>query len=127
MNAPERSRPDPGRRIRVAFFLVTAALIGFGVVMIYSASSIYADQRFGDGFFFLKKHLAFLVLGSLLALGAMPNPMTHQTEVNLDAARETIDVLVAIKDKTVNNLSPEENQMLTGLLAELQVKYSQSV
>jgi len=41
------------------------------VVMIYSASAIFADQRYGDSMFFLKKHLTFLGIGLAVAVGAM--------------------------------------------------------
>jgi hypothetical protein len=68
-----------------------------------------------------------LGIQALMHLGAMPNPVTRKTELNLDAAKETIDVLVVLRDKTINNLSAEEKQMLDSLLCELQIKFSQSV
>ncbi|OQA56352.1 MAG: hypothetical protein BWY42_01024 [Candidatus Omnitrophica bacterium ADurb.Bin277] len=68
-----------------------------------------------------------LGIQTLVHLGAMPNPISQQTELNLEAAKETIDVLVALREKTLNNLSSEEKQMMDTLLAELQVKFSQSV
>jgi cell division protein FtsW len=36
--------------------------------MIYSASSVYAQEKFADGMFFLKRHLLFLFIGSILCL-----------------------------------------------------------
>jgi cell division protein FtsW len=45
--------------------LVTLALVGLGIVMIYSASAIRAQERFGDPSFFLKKQLVYAVLGLL--------------------------------------------------------------
>jgi len=36
--------------------------------MIYSASSIYAWQRYKDSFFFLKRHISFFIIGSILSL-----------------------------------------------------------
>jgi len=39
--------------------------------MIYSASSIYAQEKFNDGMFFLKRHLFFLFLGSIFCLFVM--------------------------------------------------------
>jgi cell division protein FtsW len=39
--------------------------------MIYSASSIYALERYKDGFFFLKRHLSFLLIGALLGFLVM--------------------------------------------------------
>jgi cell division protein FtsW len=46
----------------VLFFLV-AVLLGFGVVMVYSASAILATDRFRDPYFFLKKQCFWAVLG----------------------------------------------------------------
>ncbi|MBM3246413.1 MAG: putative lipid II flippase FtsW [Candidatus Omnitrophica bacterium] len=48
-------------------FSVTVILIAVGIVMIYSASSIYAWQNYKDGLFFLKRHLSFFIIGVFLA------------------------------------------------------------
>jgi len=41
-------------------------LIGFGIVMVYSASSFYSLKKFNDEFFFLKKQAVFAVAGILI-------------------------------------------------------------
>lgn len=43
--------------------LIVFILLGFGSVMIYSTSAIYAEEQYGDSFFFLKKHLAWISIG----------------------------------------------------------------
>ncbi|HEY4745624.1 MAG TPA: putative lipid II flippase FtsW [Desulfuromonadaceae bacterium] len=43
--------------------LMAIALTCFGVVMVYSASSVMAAKRFHDGFFFLKRQGLFALLG----------------------------------------------------------------
>ena len=48
--------------------IVTLLLLGLGIVMIYSASAIRAQERFGDPTFFLKKQVLWAALG-LLAMG----------------------------------------------------------
>ncbi|MBW6484534.1 MAG: putative lipid II flippase FtsW [Syntrophobacterales bacterium] len=55
-NATEK-KPD------LLLLLATLLLATIGTVMIYSASSILAMERFHDGQFFLKKQLLFLALG----------------------------------------------------------------
>jgi cell division protein FtsW len=45
--------------------LVTLFLVGLGIVMIYSASAIRAQERFGDPTFFLKKQLISAAVGLL--------------------------------------------------------------
>lgn len=45
--------------------LTTIVLVGVGIVMIYSASAIRAEERFGDSAYFLKKQVVWAVLGLL--------------------------------------------------------------
>jgi len=51
--------------------LVTLLLVGLGIVMIYSASAIRAQERFGDPTFFLKKQLMCAFLGLLAMAWAL--------------------------------------------------------
>ena len=64
---------------------------------------------------------------ALMNLGEIPNPMTQQTELNPEGAKEAIDLLIALRDKTRGNLSDDEKKMLETLLAQLQIKFSQSI
>jgi cell division protein FtsW len=59
------------RGLRINLFTVSVILICIGVVMIYSSSSIFAAERYKDGFFFLKRHLGFLAIGSVLTFLVM--------------------------------------------------------
>lgn len=47
---------------RFLFFSVLAIVL-FSVLMIFSASSVIASERFGDPFFFLKRHVIWVFLG----------------------------------------------------------------
>jgi cell division protein FtsW len=51
--------------------LMAIALTCFGVVMVYSASSVMAAKRFHDGFFFLKRQGLFALIGFAVMLCAM--------------------------------------------------------
>jgi len=51
--------------------LMAIALTCFGVVMVYSASSVMAAKRFSDGFFFLKRQGLFAVMGLAIMLVVM--------------------------------------------------------
>ncbi len=64
---------------------------------------------------------------ALMHLGEIPDPATQQREVNTDAAKEAIDLLIILSEKTQGNLSDEESKMLGTLLTQLQIKFSQSV
>jgi len=50
---------------------MVVVLTCFGVVMVYSASSIMAEKRFHDSFFFLKRQAVFAVLGFVVMYIAM--------------------------------------------------------
>jgi len=56
-------------------------------------------------------------------LGDIPDPMTGQKEENLPAVKQTIDILIMLKEKTQGNLDGEEAKLLEQLIYELQVKY----
>jgi cell division protein FtsW len=43
-------------------------LLGMGLVAVYSASSILAEQRFGDHYYYLRKQLMFCLFGILLMI-----------------------------------------------------------
>jgi cell division protein FtsW len=59
------------REVRIQLFMTMIVLICIGLVMIYSATGIYASERYHDEFFFLKRHLSFILIGTALALWAM--------------------------------------------------------
>ena len=51
------------------------ALISFGLLFVYSASSVYAAQKFGNEFLFVKKQILYVVPGILCAFaGANMSP-----------------------------------------------------
>lgn len=51
------------REQRISLTVVIMALICVGIVMIYSASCVNAQENFGDSLYYLKRHLLFLALG----------------------------------------------------------------
>lgn len=59
------------RSTRISIFILTLILIGIGVVMIYSASSISMWQSTGESAGLLKKHTLYLLLGFAAMLSTM--------------------------------------------------------
>ena len=55
----------------LTILLMAIALTCFGVVMVYSASSVMAAKRFHDGFFFLKRQGLFAIIGFAIMLLVM--------------------------------------------------------
>ncbi len=47
----------------LVLLLTTLALMGIGLVMLYSSSSIMAQQRYGDSMYFVKKQMLFALIG----------------------------------------------------------------
>jgi len=66
-----------------------------------------------------------LSLGSsaLYHFGEIPDPVSGAKQRNLDLARQTIDILVILRDKTTGNLSEDESRLLESLLHDLQMRY----
>lgn len=64
-----------------------------------------------------------LGMQALMGLGEITNPLTKKKEVNLDQAKQTIDILSMLKGKTEGNLTDEESEILDNLLYELRMKY----
>ncbi len=57
------------------------------------------------------------------SLGMMEHPVTRKREVDLELGKHWIDILGMLQEKTRNNLSPQEQQILEGLLADLRMQY----
>jgi len=64
-------------------------------------------------------------LGSsaFIHLGAIPDPDTGEIRKNLPLAKQTIDLLALLREKTRNNLTPEEENLFDPLLYDLRMKY----
>jgi hypothetical protein len=65
------------------------------------------------------------MLGSngAMVLGAYTDPRTGQPVIDPEAARELIDMLDAMHEKTKGNLAPEEDSLLLDLLGKLKMTY----
>jgi hypothetical protein len=68
-----------------------------------------------------------LFSSALIQLGDMADPVTGKLEKNLQAAKQTIDILDILAKKTEGNLSDEEAHLLTNASAELKWKYIDAV
>jgi cell division protein FtsW len=59
------------RSTRSSLFIIVTILISIGVIMIYSTSAIYANEKMHDSLYFLKRHLVYLAAGIFMMLLAM--------------------------------------------------------
>jgi hypothetical protein len=64
-----------------------------------------------------------LSTSALFHFGDFPDPATGSTQKNLSAAKQTIDMLDMISEKTKGNLNEQENNLIQGALYELKLRY----
>jgi hypothetical protein len=60
---------------------------------------------------------------ALLHLGAIEDPVSGQTNKNLPMAKQTIDILSMLEEKTASNLTTEESNLLKNILYDLRIIY----
>ena len=60
---------------------------------------------------------------ALMNLGAIEDPTTGETGKNLPMAKQTIDILSLLEEKTAGNLSKDEENLLKSILYDLRIIY----
>jgi hypothetical protein len=60
---------------------------------------------------------------AMLQMGLMASPGQPEVEKDINGAKQTIDILQILKDKTSGNLSAEESQLLEASLFDLKMWY----
>ena len=58
-----------------------------------------------------------------MLLGGYADPRTGQPMLDLDGAREMIDMLDVLREKTIGNLAPEEDTLLLDVLGNLKLAF----
>ena len=71
----------------------------------------------------LTNFLLSLSTSVLIQLGEVQDPMTNQIEKNLPIAKQTIDLLGMLREKTKGNLTPDEEKLFENLLYDLRMRY----
>lgn len=64
-----------------------------------------------------------LASAAMMGLGLAPRPDSGKQVVDLDLARQNIDLLEMIQQKTKNNLTADEEKLLERVLFEIRTKY----
>lgn len=60
---------------------------------------------------------------AFIHLGASPHPETGKTEVDLLLARQSLDLLSMLREKTRGNLTAEEERVFDQLLTDLRLRF----
>ena len=81
-----------------------------------------SEERSRQAALFLQLVLG-LQQGGMIALGKLMNPITRKIEIHLDGARDTIDTLAALEERTRASLDTDELRVLQQALTELRLNY----
>jgi hypothetical protein len=63
---------------------------------------------------------------AMISMGAVPDPMTGAVCRDLAIARQNIDIITLLKEKTKGNLTREEEALLDSILYELRMVFVQA-
>ena len=61
----------------------------------------------------------------LISLGEIPNPETQETSTDTCFAKQTIQILEMLQEKTRGNLTDGERELIDSILFDLRFKYVQ--
>ena len=64
-----------------------------------------------------------LIAQAYMSLGMLPNPYQQQSKPDVGSARQMIDILSLLQDKTQGNLTPDEEDFLSTYLGELKLAF----
>ena len=59
----------------------------------------------------------------LIQLGEIEDPFTQKSAKNLPLAKQTIDLIGMLKEKTKGNLTPQEERVIENILYDLRMRY----
>lgn len=68
-----------------------------------------------------------LSTSALIQLGEIEDPVTKKRDKNLPLAKQTIDLIGMLKEKTKGNLTPEEERLIDNILFDLRMRYVKAV
>ncbi len=64
-----------------------------------------------------------LAASAFVHLGIMNDPVTGNENKNIDIAKQTIDIITMLEEKTKNNLTVEEKNIIANVLHDLRMQY----
>ena len=79
----------------------------------------------GSGPLSFSAFVTSLGIQAFIKMGELQPPDAEKVEIDLGVAQETIDLLLLLKEKTKGNLTPDEEKLLSSLIADLQLKFVQ--
>jgi hypothetical protein len=71
----------------------------------------------------LQSLFVMLASSALISLGEAADPSTGERRVDLDQAREAIDMLGLLREKTAGNRTDQESRLLEQIMYDLQMRF----
>jgi len=71
----------------------------------------------------LRSLFVMFASSALIGLGDAADPSTGERHVDLDQARDAIDMLALLRDKTAGNRTEEESRLLEQIMYDLQMRF----
>lgn len=87
------------------------------------SSSYLTEESAGNEEMSFQTLIFSLSTSALLQLGIAPNPETGKVDPDLPAAKQTIDILEILREKTKGNLSQDESHLLEECIHDLKMSY----
>ncbi|UCD95052.1 MAG: DUF1844 domain-containing protein [Candidatus Zixiibacteriota bacterium] len=79
-----------------------------------------SEKKIDANFFHL---VLSLQVAAMQQMGKIASPVTGKVERNLEQAQASIDILSMLSEKTQNNLTEQEKELLDRILFELRMNY----
>ena len=90
-----------------------------------------AETGFGEGQELPEVDFASFIFSlstsALIQMGIIKDPVSKKVEINLSGAKQTINIINMLKEKTRSNLNNEEDKLIDQLLFDLRMKYVAAV
>ena len=64
---------------------------------------------------------------ALMHLGEIANPISEKVELDVPVAKQMIDILAMLREKTRGNLNASEDRLMEDILFDLRMKYVEAV
>jgi hypothetical protein len=64
---------------------------------------------------------------ALMHLGEIPNPLSGKVEKDVSVAKQMIDIVAMLREKTKGNLDQGENKLVEDVLFDLRMRYIEAV
>lgn len=71
----------------------------------------------------LEMLINFVAQNAAMLLGAYPDPRTGESMLDLEGARELVDMLDALRETTRGNLAPDDERLLIEVLGSLKLSF----